>query len=111
MEVSQTRKEKGAIIVSVKGRMDTVTAPDFEKQLSGWIDGGELIFIIDLSGLDYISSAGLRSVLVLTKKVKAKGGRLMLSSLQEPVKEVFEISGFSTIIPIRDSTNDALQEV
>ena len=111
MEVSQTGKEKGAVIVSVKGRMDTVTAPDFERQLSEWVEGGELNFIIELGGLDYISSAGLRSVLVITKKVKAKGGRLMLSSLQEPVKEVFEISGFSTIIPIRDSTNDALQEL
>jgi anti-anti-sigma factor len=111
MEITSTGKEKDAVKVSVKGRMDAVTAPDFEKQLGEWMEGGESVFIVDLSELDYISSAGLRSVLAVAKKLKAGGGKIILASLQEAVKEVFEISGFSSIIPIFDSIEAALEQV
>jgi len=55
--------------------MDAVTTPEFEQTLGGWIDEGEIRFIVDFTGLDYISSAGLRGILTSVKRLKAEGGR------------------------------------
>ena len=107
MELSN-RKEGSALVVSVKGRMDAVTSPVFEKSLESLMGDGESVFVIDLANLDYISSAGLRSILALAKKLKTAGGSLHLVALQDAVKEVFDISGFSSIIPISQSVEAAI---
>jgi anti-anti-sigma factor len=110
MEISKTR-ERNAVVMTVKGRMDAVSSPEFEKEMEELIGQGEKTFIVDLSNLDYISSAGLRSILITAKKLKTREGKLLLSSLKEVVKEVFEISGFSSIIPIYDSVELAFAEL
>ena len=110
MEI-QKKKEKETVVVSVKGRLDAVSSPEFEKELAALMAEGESIFILDFGSLDYISSAGLRSILAATKKLKEKKGKLLLASLKEVVKEVFDISGFSAIIPIHDTVEAALAEV
>ena len=110
MEI-QKKKEKETVVVSVKGRLDAVSSPEFEKELAALMAEGESIFVLDFGGLDYISSAGLRSILAATKKLKEKKGKLLLASLKEVVKEVFDISGFSAIIPIHDTVEAALAEV
>jgi len=107
MELSVKNEEKGTL-VTVTGRMDAVSSPEFEKELARLIDEGNINFVIDLAGLDYISSSGLRSILVTAKKLKAKNGQILLASLQAVVKEVFEISGFSAIIPIHESVEEAM---
>ena len=110
MEISTNREEKG-VVISVKGRMDATTSPDLEKQLTEMIDQGDTDLIIDFAGLDYISSAGLRSILATAKKLKAKNGTFSLAALQDVVKEVFEISGFDAIIPIHDSVESARENI
>jgi anti-anti-sigma factor len=113
MEIN-TRKEKNAVVVSVKGRMDAVSSADFEKELATLMAEGESTFIIDFGELDYISSAGVRSILIAAiaaKKLKAKEGYLSLCSLKDLVEEVFKISGFSSIIPIYESVNSALAHI
>ncbi|HEN21373.1 MAG: STAS domain-containing protein [Deltaproteobacteria bacterium] len=110
MEIVYAKEEK-ASVVSVSGRMDGVSAPDFEQKMVSWINEGESNFVVDFGSLDYISSAGLRSILVTAKKLKAKNGRLLLCSLKDTVKEVFEISGFSSIVPIFDSVKAAVEEI
>jgi len=110
MEI-QSKKEKGGLVVTVKGRIDAVTAPDFEKTLSEWIAAGETIMVVNLSALDYISSAGLRSILAIAKILKAKGGRMMFACLTGTVKDVFKISGFGSIFQIFDSEAEALDQV
>ena len=107
MELSVKNEEKGTL-VTVTGRMDAVSSPEFEKELARLIDEGNINFVVDLAGLDYISSSGLRSILVTAKKLKAKNGQILLASLQAVVKEVFEISGFSAIIPIHESVEEAM---
>ncbi len=102
------RKEGNALVISVKGRMDAVTSPEFEKSVETLMGDGESVFVIDLADLDYISSAGLRSILALAKKLKTGGGSLHLAALQAAVKEVFDISGFSSIIPISESVEAAI---
>ncbi|MBC8420467.1 MAG: STAS domain-containing protein [Pseudomonadota bacterium] len=111
MKITNTGKNKDCLIVTVEGRMDAVTAPEFERCLKEWIDEGETLFIVDFGGLDYISSAGLRSILTIAKSLKLKKGQIALSALRSTVKEVFEISGFSTIIPVFESVEAALKEI
>jgi anti-anti-sigma factor len=110
MELDVKNEEKG-ILVSVAGRMDAVSSPEFEKELTRLIDEGNVNFVINLAALDYISSSGLRSVLATAKKLKGRNGRILLAALQAVVKEVFEISGFSTIIPIYGSVEEAMAAI
>lgn len=108
MEIG-TAKEKNTVVVSVKGKIDAVTAPEFEKALANMIAEGESAFLLDFSGLEYISSAGLRSILSTAKQLKPKGGNLLFSGLRGPVKDVFKISGFGTIFKIFETREDALK--
>jgi anti-anti-sigma factor len=110
MEI-QKRKEKDVTVIGVKGRLDAVSSPELEKELTGLMEEGETLFVLDFGALDYISSAGLRTILAATKKLKEKNGKLLLTSLKDVVKEVFDISGFSTIIPILDTVETALSQV
>ena len=106
----ETRKDDRALIVSIEGRMDAVSAPDFEKKCDEWLSQGESVFILNLGGLEYISSAGLRSLLVLGKKLSARKGRVIIASVKDVVKEVFQISGFGSIFAIVESVEAALKQ-
>ncbi|MHB8110718.1 MAG: STAS domain-containing protein [Syntrophorhabdaceae bacterium] len=107
MDIS-TRKEKEITIVTVSGRIDAITAPEFEANLDGLITSGERTLLINLSGLGYISSAGLRSILSSAKKLKGLSGEILFTGLQGPVEEVFQISGFKSIFKIFPSETEAL---
>ena len=106
-----TKKEKGLTIVSITGRMDAVTTPEAEGKLTGLIDTGEKDLIIDLQGLDYISSAGLRGILATAKRLKAEQGGMVFVNLQGHVSEVFKISGFHSLFRVFDSVDAALNEL
>lgn len=110
METSK-RKDKGALVISLKGRLDSVTSPMLEKDLMDLMAGGERFLVMDLGDLEYISSAGLRSILVVVKRLKEKQGKLVLASLKSVVREVFEIAGFSAIIPIFESVDSAISSM
>lgn len=74
----------------------------------GLIDGGESRFVVDCAGLGYISSAGLRVLLIAAKRLAATAGVIVLSGLTEQIKEVFDIVGFESIFKIYRTPNDAL---
>jgi anti-anti-sigma factor len=107
MEI-QTKKEKSTAIVSVKGRIDAVTSPEFEKYVMELIAAGEKTVLLNLSGLEYISSAGLRSILIAAKQLKAKEGKLIFAELQSSVRDVFKISGFGSLFKIYETEAEAL---
>jgi len=111
MEIIRTGEEKGAIIVAVNGKLDAVTAPDFEKTFSGWINEGATRFIVDFGELTYISSGGFRSILIVTKKLKETGGKIFLYGLKPAIKKVFDISGFSVMVPIYETKESALAAI
>ena len=94
-------------IVKPKGRLDAATGPALEAELAAATGGGARL-LLDFSELVYISSAGLRVVLLAAKKVKASNGRLALCSLNPQIAEVFKISGFDVIIDIHPSPDSAL---
>lgn len=76
-----TRKENDVLIAGLAGRMDAVTAPDFDRQFKEWFSGGANLFVFNLSELQYISSAGLRSILAAAKQLKEKS---FLRGLRDP---------------------------
>ena len=106
-----TKKESNALVVTVNGRMDAATSPEFEKSIFEFIAQGEKAFLINLSGLEYISSAGLRSILAAAKRLKEQDGKIVFSGLQGHVKEVFTISGFQGIFKIYDSDAEGLKAI
>ena len=87
-------------IIRPRGRLDSSTNPHFEEML-GAIGAGAQKLLIDFSDLNYISSAGLRVILLASKKVKANFGRLALCCISTQISEVFDISGFSKIFDIQ----------
>jgi len=107
MEMTQ-RMENETLVVSLAGRLDAVSAPALDKQVPTLMEAAAKRIVLDLARLEYISSAGLRSVLALAKVAKAKGAILALAGLQDMVKEVFHISGFDRLLPIHDSVKTAL---
>jgi anti-anti-sigma factor len=108
MEIVVTQESTVAVI-SIIGRLDALSAPDVEEKLNQWLEQNETRLVIDLEGLDYISSAGLRILLSAAKKMKTRRGVLFLARLQAGVKQVFDISGFAAIIPIYETVGAALE--
>ena len=106
MDVS-TRSEADVTIVAFAGNLDSNTAPVAQQALDGVLAAGGKKLVVDFSALDYISSAGLRVLLGTAKKLQGSGGALRLFGLNETVREVFEISGFSTILAVRGTESEA----
>ena len=102
------RNEGNVVVLRLRGRLDGNTAKDFEDKLVAAIEKGEHQVTLDLSDLDYISSAGLRVMLIGAKRIKATGGKFVLSSMHANVKEVFDISGFTGIFDITSTLDEAL---
>lgn|SRR5690606_2712151 len=107
--MSVTREKNGEILlVSAAGQINSANAAELETQLLQWVEEGEHKWVLDMSGVEYISSAGLRVVLLLAKRLKQQGGHVVLCSLQPHVLEVFDISGFLSILDVADSRDAAL---
>ena len=97
-----------ATIVPLLGQINSANAGALEAQLLTLVDGGVRQLVLDFAALDYISSAGLRLVLVLAKRLKQERGRLVLCSMQPHVHEVFDISGFLAILDVQATRQEAL---
>ncbi|MFZ5918280.1 MAG: STAS domain-containing protein [Chloroflexota bacterium] len=108
MEISHAELKR-VDLVTVSGRVDGSTAPELEAGLRGINDGGKFRIVLDLSGLEYISSAGLR-VLVSTLKNcrRYNRGDLRLTGLSERVLEVFELAGLDVLFRIYPSAAEAV---
>ena len=93
-----TKSVNGTVLtVTVSGRLDTSTAPNLETELKDSLNGiTELVF--DISGLDYISSAGLRVLLSALKAMNAQKGTMRVTGANEMVREIFDVTGFSDIL-------------
>lgn len=91
-------REAEKLTVAIQGRLDTITAPELEKNLGENL-GGVTELVLDMTGLEYVSSAGLR-VILKTQKLMFNVGKMKLVGVNESVMEVFEITGFSEILNI-----------
>jgi anti-sigma B factor antagonist len=108
MDISENKVD-GQVVVALGGRIDSTAAVEFEEKLIKTIDAGARTMIVDFQKVQFISSAGLRVLLLAAKKVKPYGGKIILSGMSKDVREVFDISGFSSIFEIHDDTAAAVK--
>jgi anti-sigma B factor antagonist/stage II sporulation protein AA (anti-sigma F factor antagonist) len=107
----QTEKHAGIDVIRPVGRVDSASATAFEQAIAAAFDTGSSSLVLDFSKLEYISSAGLRGVLIAGKKARAlPGGKLVLCSLSPPVAEIFTISGFISLFTVCDKLDAALAQ-
>lgn len=110
MEILQ--EQQGPIVIlSLVGRLDANTSKDLEGKLLSLLATNNRLLIIDLGQLDYISSAGLRILLMVAKKLKTLDGSLALASLKDHIKEIFEIAGFLSIFQVFSGKEDAMEDM
>ncbi|MGN0500326.1 MAG: STAS domain-containing protein [Ruminococcus sp.] len=96
----KTDVSNNKLVITLSGRLDTITSPQFEEEISHIsLDEIEII-ILDIKELEYISSAGLRLILKIHKKMSAKGGVLKLINVNEMISEVFYMTGMSDFLDI-----------
>ena len=106
MKISKAEKD-GVFIFNISGRLDASNSQEAETELNA-IERDGLKVLLNMEDLEYISSSGLRVILLTAKKIRAAHGRLCLASLTESVMDVFEISGFVSIFDIADSETDGM---
>ena len=97
LNIKKSTNENGLTVV-LTGRLDTTTAPELEKELKASLDGVTTL-VIDMTALEYISSAGLR-VLLSAQKTMNKQGEMKVVHVGERIMEIFEVTGFSDILTI-----------
>jgi len=95
-------------VVTAKGRLDGDASAAFADRIGGLITAPNPKLLIDFGGVDFVTSAGLRAVLLLVKKVKAAGGTFALCGVQDSVREVLDITGFSGMFSIHPARADAI---
>lgn len=98
----QTRDENDIKVVSLEGEMDTNTSPEVLSKLDDLRNSGVKKILLNLEKLDFISSAGLRVLLATAQQLKATGGDFRVCKLNKETREVFDISGFSTLLMVFD---------
>lgn len=110
MQIHATRQSEILTLV-VTGQLDTVTAPQFEARLMESIEQGEQRLCVDCGSLRYINSAGLKAFLVAAKQLESSGGKMVLCDLSSAVRAIFDMIGFSQIMTIVPTRDEALQRL
>jgi anti-anti-sigma factor len=110
MQISQ-EKVTDFVTISLKGRLDASTSKTVEDYLLKQIDGGERVLVIDLAGLDYISSVGLRVFMMAAKRLRGVQGKIVVCSLQTPIRQIFDIAGFQHVLPIFNDRETAVNGI
>ena len=104
-------KEGEITIITINGRLDAAMAPIADKTIKKILKGDCLRMLFDFSTLDYLSSGGLRVILGAAKELKRKQGQIVLCSLPDFVREIFEVSGFNSVIPIAESVGSGIEQL
>lgn len=110
MEIEEIT-EDDVVVVAPRGRLNTYTSPVLDKSLQAVIARKQKLIVLDLAGVDYLTSAALRVLLATSRRLKPLAGRLALCSMNDGVRKVFAISGFERDFPILNSREEALEIV
>ena len=106
MEIREERRD-GILVVAPVGRVDSVSSGDLEGRLIGHLAPADRRLVVDFRDVEYISSAGLRVLLMLAKRLRDSGGELVLCSMDRAVRMTFELAGFMPIFTVVASREDA----
>jgi anti-sigma B factor antagonist len=101
--------EKDCTVITLSGRLDTLTAPHAQEKIEALVKTGSLKLILNLQNVDYISSAGLRVLLIAQKKVTPEGGSVVLFGVSEELIHLFEVSGFSQLFCFTATLDESFQ--
>jgi len=113
MEELITIKEEireDVLLIRIGGRLDAISAPAAEKRLFEFIKNGQVKLMMDLSGTDYLSSAGMRMLISVTKKLKTLSGKLVLVSVTHHVMDVLKMAGFDHFLDIAANEEEGLRK-
>lgn len=107
MEI-QHRERDGISILDFSGNLDTNNSPTAESEVNRLIESGNERIVFNFKDLNFIASSGLRILLATAKKLKLADGRMIVCSLNPTVQEVFDISGFASILNLASDEDEAL---
>ena len=93
--------------ICIEGELDTGTAPELDQAIQSCLSSGTSSMLLDLTATEYVSSMGLRVFLSALKAIKASGGRMVLTGLNEEVREIMDMAGFSPLFEIVASASEA----
>ena len=109
MDIAQ-RVEGGVTVIQPEGRIDTAAAEQLDQVLQAAVSDGHNKLIVDMSKVEYISSAGLRSLAAVLVKCRDEGGDMKVAALHERVTRVFKIIGFDLLMSVSDTTEAAIAD-
>jgi anti-anti-sigma factor len=108
MQFEMSDEQLGAVsILHVKGRLDAVSSPVLEQKISQLVDGGATRLVLECGQMAYMSSAGMRVLLIATRKIAGKG-KMVVCGLQDEVLDIIKMAGFQNVVEIRPSQQEAL---
>ncbi|MFI5334859.1 MAG: STAS domain-containing protein [Chlamydiales bacterium] len=97
------------VLARLEGRLDATTTPQLEKKILSFLEKEKQKLLIDFSKITYLSSAGMRLLLSATKKLKARGGKLVFSAMSDDVMKIIKMAGFERILEIYSTEAEALK--
>jgi len=106
----KSKEIKNVAVVYIKGYLDAHTAPDFEKALRDLVDQDRVRLVVNLSELNYISSAGLGVFMGFIEEVRGRGGDIKLAEMTDKVFRVFDLLGFPVLYEIYGKEEEAIQK-
>jgi anti-sigma B factor antagonist len=106
--VNITESRLGEVtMLGLEGRLDSVSAPELERKIKALTDAGSVRIALDCARLEYVSSAGLRVFLGAAKRLKTAQGRFALGAAVEQVREILDMAGFASVLPVLKTAQDA----
>ncbi len=110
MEIFEEKKGK-ATIFSLKGRLDSASSTEVEKKILEVIEAGSQAVVLDLSSLDYISSAGIRVLVHCHKEIEKNQGHICLAAVPKPIENVLYITGFLPYFKVYEGWSQAIEDL
>ena len=110
MEITH-RVENEILMIAIKGRLDAATATIADETIKETLTENTNRLLFDLSALEYLSSGGLRVILGAAKEIRRREGKVALAGLNQYVYEIFDVSGFTAMIPIKETVEEGLKDL
>ena len=110
MEITH-RVENEILMIAINGRLDAATAPIADETIKETLEENTNRLLFDLSALEYLSSGGLRVILGAAKEIRRREGKVALAGLNQYVYEIFDVSGFTAMIPIKETVEEGLKDL
>ncbi|MCE2983500.1 MAG: STAS domain-containing protein [Parachlamydia sp.] len=109
MVIIQEEAHGEVLLLRLAGRLDAVSSPNAERKVFDYINTGKIQILLDLAGVEYLSSAGMRMLLSITKKLKTLDGKMVLCSITPNVMDVLKMSGFDHVLELTLTAEEAFR--